>query len=190
MHRALLCLIAAVATLAPHPARSQGTDAVRVRIETTMGSFVVQLDPARAPLTVANFIEYVRAGHYEGTIFHRVVSNFVAQGGGYDEKLVEKPTRANIPNESGNGLSNRRGTIGMARTGEAHSANAQFYISLADNPALDPQPGRWGYTVFGQVIEGMQVVDAIGGVATGEVGPLEKDAPLKPIVIKKVTEIK
>jgi peptidyl-prolyl cis-trans isomerase A (cyclophilin A) len=186
----VICLIAAVAAITAIPSHSQAAETVRVRIETTMGNFVVQLDPGRAPLTVANFLEYVRAGHYEGTLFHRVVTNFVAQGGGFDEKLVEKPTRPNIPNESGNGLSNRRGTIGMARTGEAHSANAQFYISLADNPALDPQPGRWGYAVFGQVVEGMQVVDSIGGVATGQVGPLERDAPLTPVVIRKISEIK
>ena len=132
-----------------------------------MGSFVIELDTERAPLTVANFLEYVRAGHYNGTIFHRVINNFVAQGGGYDEKYVEKPTRAGIPNESGNGLSNRRGTVGLARTGEPHSGNAQFYINLADNPALDPQASRWGYAVFGRVVEGMNVVDDIGAVATG-----------------------
>lgn len=155
-----------------------------------MGEFVIALDSARAPLSVANFLEYVRAGHYDGTIFHRVINNFVAQGGGYDEKLVEKPTRPNVVNESGNGVSNRRGTVGMARTGEPHSANAQFYVNLADNPMLDPQPSRWGYAVFGQVVEGMEVVDAIGAVATGEVGPLDRDAPLKPVVIRKVVEIK
>jgi cyclophilin family peptidyl-prolyl cis-trans isomerase len=155
-----------------------------------MGNIVVALDTARAPLTVANFLEYVRAGHYDGTIFHRVINNFVAQGGGYDEKFVEKPTRPGVPNESGNGMSNRRSTIGMARTGEPHSANAQFYFNLADNPMLDPQPSRWGYTVFGQVVEGMEIVDAIGAVATGEVGPFDRDAPLKPVVIQKVVEIK
>lgn len=155
-----------------------------------MGNFVVALDAARAPLSVANFLEYVRAGHYDGTIFHRVVGNFVAQGGGYDEKLVEKPTRPDVPNESGNGMSNRRGTIAMARTGQPHSANAQFYINLADNPTLDPQASRWGYAVFGQVVEGMDVVDAIGAVATGEVGTFDRDAPLKPVVIQKVVEVK
>jgi peptidyl-prolyl cis-trans isomerase A (cyclophilin A) len=190
MHQALLSLIAVFCLCAVNSADAQTNNGVRVRIETSMGSFVVQLDSARAPLTVANFLDYVRSGHYEETIFHRVINNFVIQGGGYDEKLVEKPTRANVVNESGNGLTNRRGTIGMARTGEPHSANAQFYISIADNPALDPQPGRWGYTVFGTVIEGMDVTDSIGGVATGQVGPLDKDAPLKPVVIKKIIEIK
>jgi cyclophilin family peptidyl-prolyl cis-trans isomerase len=190
MHRILCCALALLALAAPHASRAQTSEDVRVRIETSMGNFVVALDPARAPLTVANFLEYVRAGQYDGTIFHRVVNNFVAQGGGYDEKLVERPTRPNVPNESGNGLSNRRGTIGMARTGEAHSANAQFYLNLTDNPMLDPQPSRWGYAVFGQVVEGMEVVDAIGAVATGEVGPFDRDAPLKPVVIHKVVEIK
>lgn len=171
-------------------ALAQNPDTVRVRVETSMGNFVIELNAARAPLTVANFLEYVRSGQYEGTIFHRVISNFVVQGGGFDEKLAEKPTRAKIPNESGNGLSNRRTTVGMARAGEAHSADAQFYVNLTDNATLDPQPSRWGYTVFGQVVEGMDVVDAIGNVATGEVGPLERDAPLKPVVIQRIVEMK
>ncbi|HMN45662.1 MAG TPA: peptidylprolyl isomerase [Povalibacter sp.] len=161
-----------------------------VRVYTNAGSFLVELDNARAPLTVANFLEYVRAGHYNGTIFHRVISGFVAQGGGYDEKFQERPTRAGIPNESGNGLSNRRGTIGIARTGDPHSANAQFYINLADNAALDPQPSRWGYAVFGKIIEGMSVVDEIGVVATGAGGPFDKDVPMKPVVIEKIEELK
>jgi cyclophilin family peptidyl-prolyl cis-trans isomerase len=186
MQRLLLCLIAIAAWLPPGAANAQTTGDVRARIETSMGDFVVELYASRAPVTVANFLEYVRAGHYEGTIFHRVISNFVAQGGGYDEKFAEKPTRPDIPNESGNGLSNRRGTIGMARTSNPHSANAQFYINLADNPTLDPQPTRWGYAVFGRVVEGMEVVDAIGAVATGEVGPFDQDAPLKPVVIRRI----
>ena len=190
MRKALLTLIAISCLGAITSAVAQMSNTVRVRIETSMGNFVVQLDPERAPLTVENFLEYVRSGHYEGTIFHRVINNFVVQGGGYDEQLVEKPTRPNVVNESGNGLSNRRGTVAMARTGNPHSATAQFYVSLADNPTLDPQPGRWGYAVFGQVVEGMDVVDSIGGVATGEVGPLDRDAPLKLVVIKKVVEIK
>ena len=158
----------------------------RVRVETTLGSFVIELNPERAPLTVASFLEYVKAGHYTNTVFHRVIGNFVAQGGGYDTNYVEKPTRSGTPNESGNGLSNRRGTVGLARTGEAHSGTAQFYVNLVDNAALDPQPSRWGYTVFGQVVEGMNVVDDIGAVATGAVGPFERDAPLQPIIIKRV----
>lgn len=160
----------------------------RVRVETSLGKFVIELDPDRAPLTVANFLEYVRAGHYSGVIFHRVIANFIAQTGGFDEQNVEKPTREGIPNESGNGLSNRRGTVGLARTADPHSGNAQFYINLADNAGLDPQATRWGYAVFGHVVEGMNVVDDIGAVATGEVGPFERDAPLKPVVVIRIVE--
>ena len=165
-------------------------DAQLVRVYTSRGSFLIELDSSRAPLTVANFLEYVREGHYTGTIFHRVIANFIAQGGGYDEKYVEKPPHANIPNESGNGLSNRRGTVGIARTANPHSANAQFYINLGDNPQLDPQSSRWGYAVFGKVIEGMTVVDEIGSAATGAGGPFDADVPLKPIIIEKVEELK
>lgn len=161
-----------------------------VRVYTNLGSFVIELESARAPLTVANFLEYVRAGYYSGTLFHRVVNNFIAQGGGFDTQYVEKPTRPSIPNESGNGLSNRRGTVGLARGGAPHSGNTQFYINIADNAALDPQSSRWGYAVFGKVIEGMSVVDEIGAVGTGQVGPFEKDAPLKPIIIEKIEEMK
>jgi cyclophilin family peptidyl-prolyl cis-trans isomerase len=187
MHRTRL-LIAALLLAVGLTAHAQ--DNPRVRVDTNMGKFVIELDSARAPLTVANFLEYMRAGHYNGTIFHRVIANFVAQGGGYDEKNVEKPTRAGVPNESGNGLSNRRGTVGLARTGDPHSGNAQFYINFADNAALDPQPSRWGYAVFGRVVEGMNVVDDIGAVATGEYGPFEKDAPLKPVIIIRIEELK
>jgi cyclophilin family peptidyl-prolyl cis-trans isomerase len=162
----------------------------KVRVQTSLGSFVIELDAERAPLTVANFLVYVREGYYQGTIFHRVIANFVAQGGGYDEKYVEKPPHASIPNESGNGLSNRRGTVGLARTGSPHSGNNQFYLNLADNPPLDPQATRWGYTVFGRIVQGMEVVDEIGSVATGKGGPFETDVPAKPIVIQKIEELK
>ncbi|WP_129780557.1 peptidylprolyl isomerase [Peristeroidobacter soli] len=165
---------------------SAQSSAPRVRVDTSLGSFTVELDPQRAPLTVASFLEYAKAGFYTDTVFHRVIGNFVVQGGGFDTKYVEKPTRPATPNESGNGLSNRRGTVGLARTGEPHSGTAQFYVNLADNAALDPQPSRWGYTVFGRVIEGMNVVDDIGAVATGNVGPFDHDAPMQPIVIKRV----
>jgi cyclophilin family peptidyl-prolyl cis-trans isomerase len=157
----------------------------KVRITTNMGALVVELEPARAPITVKNFLEYAKAGHYNGTIFHRVIPGFVLQGGGFDPKGVEKPARASIFNESGNGLSNRHSTIAMARTGDPHSANAQFYINLADNVALDPQPGRWGYAVFGRVIEGMDLAQKMGEVSTGTYATFD-DAPLKPIVIEKV----
>lgn len=159
--------------------------ALRVRFDTSLGTFVVRLDKDRAPLTVENFLRYVREGHYDGTIFHRVIDNFVAQGGGYaaDNKL--KPVHDPVFNESGNGLTNRRGSLGMARSEGPHSANSQFYINLADNPDLNPLPSRWGYAVFGEVVEGMDVVDRLGHVATGAVGELKEDAPLKPVIIEK-----
>ena len=162
-----------------------GADGPRVRMQTNKGTVIIELDPNRAPLSVGNFLEYVRSGHYQGTVFHRVIANFVAQGGGFDEKQVEKPTRPAVANESGNGLSNRRGTIAMARTGNPHSATSQFYINLADNLPLDPQVSRWGYAVFGRVVEGMEVIDAIGSVETGK-----GDVPLQPIVIQKMEELK
>jgi cyclophilin family peptidyl-prolyl cis-trans isomerase len=157
---------------------------VRVRFETSMGGFTVELDAARAPLSVANVLQYVRDGHYDGTIFHRVIGNFVVQAGGFLPDGTEKPTRAPVVNESGNGLSNRRGTVAMARTDDPHSANAQFYVNLTDNLALDPGPSRWGYAVIGRVVEGMDVIDRISGVATGARGPFAEDAPLQPVVIQ------
>jgi len=172
------------------PMGAAGAADPQVDVKTSMGNFRVELYPEKAPKSVENFLQYVKSGHYNGTIFHRVIANFVAQGGGYDEKNVEKPTRAGVPNESGNGLSNRRGTVGLARTGDPHSGNAQFYINFADNAALDPQPSRWGYAVFGRIVEGMNVVDDIGAVATGEYGPFEKDAPLKPVIIIRIEEVK
>lgn len=165
-------------------------DGPRVRMETNKGNVIIELDTQRAPLSSANFLEYVRSGHYQGTIFHRVIANFVAQAGGYDDKQKEKPTRPSVPNESGNGLSNKRGTIAMARTGAPHSATSQFYVNLADNVALDPQVSRWGYAVFGRIVEGMDVIDGIASVETGEVGTFKSDAPLKPIIITKMEELK
>lgn len=160
-------------------------DNQRVRIETSAGSFVVQLDRERAPLSVANFLRYASAGFYEGTIFHRVVAGFIIQGGGYGPDLAPKPAGAVIPNESGNGLSNHRGTIAMARTADPHSADAQFYLNLADNADLDPKPTRWGYAVFGQVVEGIEVVDEIGHRATITVDGLPH-VPAEPVIIRKV----
>jgi len=165
------------------------TDYPQVAVETTAGNFVIELFSSRAPLTVSNFLQYVNSGFYNGTVFHRIVEGFVIQAGGYDSSYKPKETRADIPNESGNGLNNRRGFVAMARTGEPHSANSQFYINLADNLALDPRPTRWGYTVFGRVVEGMEVVDEIGYRATGP-GPtpeLVKDVPKDPIMITKIS---
>lgn len=183
---ALACL--SLTALAPLHAQESAPVSL-VRVHTNMGSFVIELDTARAPITTKNFLEYVRSGFYEGTIFHRVVSGFVAQAGGHDETMAEKPARDPIPNESGNGLSNLRGTVGLARTNEPHSGTSQFYVNLAENAALNPQPSRWGYTVFGRVIEGMSVVENIGAVATGDRAPFDSDVPLKAIVIEKVEEL-
>jgi cyclophilin family peptidyl-prolyl cis-trans isomerase len=165
-------------------------NAPRVRVTTSMGQFVIELNPDRAPLTVANFLRYVREGQYTDTLFHRVVGNFVIQGGGHAASDMHlKPAHDSIFNESGNGLQNKRGAVGLARSDAPHSGNAQFYVDIADNPDLDPVATRWGYAVFGRVVEGMDVVDRIGAVATGTVGPFKSDAPLKPIVIEKVEEI-
>jgi peptidyl-prolyl cis-trans isomerase A (cyclophilin A) len=164
--------------------------APRVRVTTSMGQFVIELNPDRAPLTVANFLRYVREGQYTDTLFHRVVGNFVIQGGGHAASDMHlKPAHDPIFNESGNGLQNKRGAVGLARSDAPHSGNAQFYVDIADNPDLDPVATRWGYAVFGRVVEGMDVVDRIGAVATGAVGPFKSDAPVKPIVIEKIEEI-
>lgn len=162
-----------------------------VEMITTEGRILLELDGREAPLTVAHFLELVDSGFYDGTIFHRVIPGFMAQGGGYTPDFKLKETDATIPNESGNGLSNLRGTIAMARTDDPHSANAQFFINVVDNGRLDPQKkgrdGRWGYTVFGQVIEGMDVVDKIVSGKTGAQGPFQSDVPLVPVVIKKMS---
>jgi cyclophilin family peptidyl-prolyl cis-trans isomerase len=163
-----------------------------VRVTTDMGAFTIQLDAERAPLTVANFLKYVNEGFYNGTLFHRVVGGFVVQGGGYSATDTSRPKTTHDPvvNEAGNGLQNKRATVGMARGNSPHSGNAQFYINVADNPELDPLPTRWGYAVFGRVTDGMDVIDKIAVVATGAVGSFKSEAPLKPIVIQKVELLK
>ncbi len=182
--RSLLTLVAIFAWAQPawtQDAATLGTS--KVRIETSLGAFTLEVDVGRAPLSVANFLQYVRDRHYDGTIFHRVIGNFMVQGGGYLPDGVEKPVRAGVPNESGNGLSNRRGTVAMARTGDPHSGNAQFFVNVVDNIALDPSPSRWGYAVFGRVVEGMEVVDRIASSATGARATFAEDTPLEPVVI-------
>lgn len=184
---ALACLL----TITVHAQQSESTepqqlpDYPRVAVKTNAGDFMLELFTSRAPLTVRNFVDYVESGFYSNTVFHRVVGNFVVQGGGYDVNYQPKATRDKVPNESGNGLTNRRGFVAMARTGEPHSADSQFYINLTDNAGLDPIPTRWGYTVFGRVIEGMDVIDDIGYRATGPgLSPaLGKDVPLEAIVV-------
>lgn len=158
----------------------------RVQVVTNKGDFVIELDRNRAPLTVAHFLENVSSGFYAGTIFHRVVSGFIAQGGGYTTDMQLKPTEGTVFNESGNGLSNLRGTIGYARSNEPHSGTTQFYINLADNLDLNPRPTRWGYAVFGKVVEGMEVVDEIGHVPTAGGGDFDRNVPVDPIIIERM----
>jgi peptidyl-prolyl cis-trans isomerase A (cyclophilin A) len=162
------------------------TNSPRVRVSTNVGSFVIELDRGQAPLTVDAFLKYVTSGFYAGTIFHRVVQGFIAQGGGYTKDLMPKPTNGTVVNESGNGLSNLRGTIGFARSNEPHSGTSQFYVNLADNIDLNPRPTRWGYAVFGKIIEGMDVADDIGHRPTGAGGPFDKSVPVEPIVIESI----
>ena len=171
--------VAAVALCAGGAAWAQ-----KVRLATTAGDIVVELDAAKAPKSVANFVEYVKAGHYDGTIFHRVIQNFMIQGGGMTADMKEKQTRAPIPLESRNGLLNQRGTVAMARTPDPNSATSQFFINVKDNDFLNQAQARDGngYAVFGKVIQGMDVVDKIKDTPTGP-----GDVPQQPIVIKKAT---
>lgn len=181
---ALAGLLLWLLTSAASYAAEQTTD---VKVTTNMGEFVIEVYTERSPITAANFLRYVREGFYSNTLFHRVVANFVIQGGGHDATTLQlKPTHENVFNESGNGLQNKRGAVGLARAQPPHSGNAQFYVDLVDNPDLDPVPTRWGYTVFGHVIQGMDVVDRIGETPTGASGPFKSDAPLKPVVIQKM----
>ncbi|MCC7184356.1 MAG: peptidyl-prolyl cis-trans isomerase [Rhodocyclaceae bacterium] len=156
-----------------------------VELLTNHGRIVVTLDQERAPESVDNFLRYVRAGHYDGTIFHRVIYGFMIQGGGYTPDFRQKPTNRPIRNESINGLRNQVGTLAMARTADPHSATAQFFINLVDNPDLDAPPGKWGYAVFGRVVQGMDVVNAIARVRTGRMPPHE-NVPVEPVIIEKV----
>lgn len=180
-------LLLSLAVLAAMPAIGAGP--TQVKIETSAGDFVIEIDEARAPLTAASFLKYVNDGFYAGTIFHRVVNGFVIQGGGYLADMTLKPPGPGLVNESGNGLTNRRGSVAMARTAEPHSADSQFYINLADNLALDPKPTRWGYAVFGEVVQGLETVDEIGHRVTGNRAGMQ-DVPVEPVVIRKATLLK
>jgi peptidyl-prolyl cis-trans isomerase B (cyclophilin B) len=174
-------------TAAPGTPVIAADGAPRVRLTTNMGAIVLELDAARAPKTVENFLTYVRAGFYDGTIFHRVIRGFMIQGGGMMPGLEGKPTRGPIPNEADNGLKNAAGTIAMARTGDPHSATAQFFINTVDNRALDHRdksPQGWGYTVFGRVVEGMDVVRIIEGGPTGPSAG-HMDVPRSDVIITK-----
>ncbi len=182
----MLALIMVIGT----PARAQRSNPV-VRLETSLGEITLELYPDKAPATVANFLQYVREGLYDGTIFHRVISGFMIQGGGLDANLNPKPNRAPIQNEADNGLTNQPYTVAMARTSDPHSATSQFFINVADNKFLNHTAKTsqgWGYAVFGQVVQGRQVVDQIKAVSTGDRGGFQ-NVPLTPVVIVKATVV-
>ena len=178
----LACALAAGSALA--------ADAQRVKFATTAGDFVVEVNPDKAPKTVENFLQYVKDKHYDGTIFHRVIDNFMVQGGGFAADMQQKATRAPIPLEAGNGLKNEVGTIAMARTGDHRSATSQFFINVRDNPMLDaPNPDGHGYAVFGKVVSGMDVINKIKASPTGNKGS-DRDVPVTQIVITSATLVK
>lgn len=164
--------------------------APRVLIKTSLGDITAELDTEKAPKSVENFLQYVKDGFYSGTIFHRVIGNFMVQGGGFTPDLRQKPTRPSIANEARNGLSNKRGTLAMARTPDPNSATAQFFINMVDNRNLDfvsdERSETWGYAVFGKVVDGMDVVDKIAAVPTGPKGPFRSDVPTTDVIIEKV----
>jgi peptidyl-prolyl cis-trans isomerase A (cyclophilin A) len=178
-----LTLVAGLLALSALPALAQ-----KVRLSTSSGDIVLELDAQKAPKTVDNFLQYVKAKHYDGLTFHRVIEGFMIQGGGFKPDMTEKPTRPPIPLESRNGLQNLRGTVAMARTSDPASATAQFFINVADNTRLDQPNARdgEGYAVFGRVLEGMDVVDQIRSVATETKGPYQ-NVPIKPVIIRKAT---
>jgi cyclophilin family peptidyl-prolyl cis-trans isomerase len=166
---------------------AHAADAPHVLLKTSMGNIVLELDPEKAPKSVDNFLAYVKSGQYKGTIFHRVIDGFMIQGGGFDKAMKQKPTKAPIQNEAKNGLKNERYTVAMARTGNPHSATAQFFINVNDNEALDyPGQDGWGYAVFGKVIEGQDVVDKITKVPTGDNG-MYQNVPTTPIIIESAS---
>jgi cyclophilin family peptidyl-prolyl cis-trans isomerase len=213
---AATCIAASVANVsAQAPKAAEKTAAVsgkpQVEMKTSLGTIVIELDAAAAPKTVENFLEYVKSGFYEGTIYHRIIKNFMAQGGGFDKAMAQKPTRAPVINEGEQaekaGIKNDRGTIAMARTNDPHSATGQFFINLKDNAFLNASMAKnnvppqckaetpppqcknfgWGYTAFGKVISGMDIVDKMAEVPTGSGGPFPSDVPQTQIVIEKVT---
>ena len=159
-----------------------------IRFETSLGAFTIELFEKDAPVSVQNFIDYVEAGHFDGTVFHRVIPGFVVQGGGMTEDMKQKSTRAPIKNEADNGVRNRRGTLSMARTNDPHSATSQFFVNLVDNAFLDPGRGGAGYAVFGCVTEGMDVVDKIAAVKTGSKGG-HQDVPVTPVEVKSAKQV-
>jgi cyclophilin family peptidyl-prolyl cis-trans isomerase len=194
IRRTLLIAVAASATplftvLGAPAAWAQVSANPKVKLETSLGAFVLELDSTKAPKSAENFVQYVKDGHYNGTVFHRVIDGFMIQGGGFTPDMQQKPTRAPIANEAANGLKNTKYTIAMARTGDPHSATAQFFINVVDNSFLNhtaPTPQGWGYAVFGKVIGGTDVIDKIRAVPTGNRG-MHQNVPATPITILKAT---
>lgn len=191
MMKTLVLVLFAVLFAAPAAAQMppSSPDNPVVVLETTRGNITIELFKERAPVSVENFLQYVKAGHYDGTIFHRVIRGFMIQGGGMTPDMKEKPTQEPIKNEATNRIRNLRGTVAMARTAQVRSATSQFFINTAENRALDHRgltPDEYGYAVFGKVTEGMDVVDQIERTKTGRVGPME-DVPVEPILIKKAS---
>jgi cyclophilin family peptidyl-prolyl cis-trans isomerase len=175
------------AALALSASLAAGAAGPQVEMQTSLGVIVIELDAEKAPATVENFVQYVKDRHYDGTIFHRVIPGFMVQGGGFDADFRQKPVRKPVKNEAANGLKNDVGTIAMARTGDPHSATAQFFINVADNASLNfrfPTPEGYGYTVFGKVTKGMDVVQRIVKVPTGPGPAPHRDVPVKPAVIE------
>jgi len=179
----------AAGAAAVKPATAAPAATTQVQVVTSLGNFTIELNAERAPLTVAHFLKYVDQGQYTDTIFHRVIANFVIQGGGFDTNYKLKPAPVKVVNESGNGLTNQRGTVGLARTAAPHGGDCQFYVNLFDNAALDPNQTRWGYAVFGRIVQGMEVVDRIGNVSTGSKGPLKEDTPIQQVVIERIERV-
>jgi cyclophilin family peptidyl-prolyl cis-trans isomerase len=159
-----------------------------IRFETSLGDFTIELFEKEAPISAKNFLDYVDAGHFDGTVFHRVIPGFVIQGGGMTADMKQKPTKSPIKNEADNGLKNRRGTLSMARTNDPHSATSQFFVNLVDNAFLDPGRGGAGYAVFGHVTDGMSVVDEIAKIKTGRKG-MHDDVPVEAVVVKSAKRI-
>ena len=184
VRRALVLGLASVVVASPLHAQTSP----KVKFQTNLGEFVVEVYPDKAPKTVENFLQYVKDKHYDGTVFHRVIANFMIQGGGFTQELNQKATRAPIPLEASNGLKNDAGMIAMARTANPNSATAQFFINTVDNPMLNaPQPDGYGYAVFGKVVSGMEVISKIKSTPTGANGQFRSDVPQTPIIINSAT---
>ena len=190
--RILFLMLSCIFALTAISSTVNAADKPRVKISTNKGDIVVELEVEKAPLTVANFLKYVDSGYYSETIFHRVIDGFMIQGGGFSADFKRKTTHAPVKNEANNGLTNDRGTIAMARTMDPHSATAQFFINVKNNGFLNhkaPTPSGWGYCVFGKVVEGLEVVDAIRKIPTGGAGPFPSDVPRSSVVINKAERL-